>query len=34
MIIQAFYPMMAHLAVKRGCNPDAPDNLKKITETF
>ena len=32
--IQAFYPMAAHLAVKRGKNPDAPDNLKKVTETL
>jgi len=34
MIIQAFYLMVAQLAVRRGCNPDAPENLKKITETF
>jgi glucosamine--fructose-6-phosphate aminotransferase (isomerizing) len=31
--IQAFYPMMAQLAVNRGYNPDAPDNLQKVTET-
>lgn len=34
MIIQAFYPMVAQLAVVRGFNPDAPENLRKITETF
>ncbi len=33
MIIQAFYPMVARLAVSRGYDPDAPKNLKKITET-
>lgn len=33
MCIQAFYPAAAQLAVKRGKNPDAPDNLKKVTET-
>jgi glucosamine--fructose-6-phosphate aminotransferase (isomerizing) len=33
MCIQAFYPMAAQLAVARGKNPDAPDNLKKVTET-
>lgn len=33
MCIQAFYPATAQLAVKRGKNPDAPDNLKKVTET-
>ena len=34
VIIQAFYPMIAYLSVKRGFNPDSPDNLKKITETL
>ena len=34
MTIQAFYPMVAQLAVARGFNPDSPENLKKITETF
>lgn len=34
LIIQAFYPMIAQLAVERGFNPDTPENLKKITETF
>ena len=33
MCIQAFYPAVAQLAVNRGKNPDAPDNLKKVTET-
>lgn len=33
MAIQAFYVMVAHLAVERGYDPDSPDNLKKITET-
>ncbi len=31
--IQAFYPMVARLAVLRGCNPDAPVLLQKVTET-
>lgn len=31
--IQAFYPMMAKLAVSLGKNPDAPEHLKKVTET-
>jgi glucosamine--fructose-6-phosphate aminotransferase (isomerizing) len=31
--IQAFYPMVARLAVARGFNPDAPLLLKKVTET-
>jgi glutamine---fructose-6-phosphate transaminase (isomerizing) len=34
MIIQAFYLMIAKLAVQRGFNPDKPDNLQKITETI
>lgn len=33
MAIQAFYPIAAGLAVSRGFNPDAPANLKKVTET-
>lgn len=33
MIIQAFYLMIAKLAVRKGFNPDKPDNLNKITET-
>lgn len=33
MFIQAFYPATAQLAVSRGKNPDAPDNLQKVTET-
>jgi glucosamine--fructose-6-phosphate aminotransferase (isomerizing) len=32
--IQAFYPMMAQLAVQRGFNPDQPEHLRKITETY
>lgn len=31
--IQAFYGMVAPLAVARGYNPDAPIHLKKVTET-
>lgn len=34
MVIQAFYLMIAKLAVERGFDPDNPDNLKKITETI
>ncbi|MFC1549222.1 SIS domain-containing protein, partial [Candidatus Omnitrophota bacterium] len=33
MVIQAFYIMVARLAVKRGYDPDSPDNLKKVTKT-
>jgi len=33
MVIQAFYPMVAQLAVLRGYDPDAPANLQKVTET-
>jgi glucosamine--fructose-6-phosphate aminotransferase (isomerizing) len=33
MVIQAFYPMVAQLAILRGYNPDEPENLLKITET-
>jgi glucosamine--fructose-6-phosphate aminotransferase (isomerizing) len=32
--IQAFYVMVARLAVARGLNPDAPLNLAKITRTW
>ena len=32
--IQAFYLMVAHLAVRRGHNPDKPDHLSKVTETL
>ncbi len=31
--IQAFYMMVANLAILRGKNPDKPRNLKKVTET-
>ncbi len=34
LCIQAFYPMAAQLAVQCGKNPDAPDNLQKVTETL
>ena len=34
MVIQAFYIMVARLAIKRGFDPDSPDNLKKVTETL
>lgn len=33
-VIQAFYMMVAQLSVARGFNPDAPDNLLKITKTW
>jgi glucosamine--fructose-6-phosphate aminotransferase (isomerizing) len=33
MAIQAFYLMIAKLALARGFNPDQPSNLQKITET-
>jgi glutamine---fructose-6-phosphate transaminase (isomerizing) len=33
VVIQAFYMMVARLAVMRGFNPDQPENLKKVTET-
>jgi len=33
LIIQSFYPMAARLAISRGCDPDFPKNLNKITET-
>jgi glutamine---fructose-6-phosphate transaminase (isomerizing) len=33
LFIQAFYPMIAQLAVARGYNPDKPENLRKITST-
>lgn len=32
--IQQFYVMVAHLAVRRGHNPDKPDNLSKVTKTL
>lgn len=34
MIIQAFYVMMARLAIQRGFNPDTPANLSKVTMTL
>lgn len=34
LIIQAFYLMAARLSVARGENPDAPDNLSKVTLTW
>lgn len=33
MLIVSFYAMVEGLARKRGLNPDAPRNLKKVTET-
>jgi glucosamine--fructose-6-phosphate aminotransferase (isomerizing) len=33
LVIQAFYNMVAQLAIARGLNPDAPVNLSKITKT-
>lgn len=34
IIIQKFYLMVNNLAIKLGNNPDAPINLKKVTETI
>lgn len=34
IIIQALYLLIAELAVVRGYNPDAPANLRKVTETL
>jgi glucosamine--fructose-6-phosphate aminotransferase (isomerizing) len=34
MGIQAFYVMLARLAKLRGLNPDAPQNLTKVTKTW
>jgi len=34
MMIQAFYVMMSRLAIARGFNPDAPENLSKVTKTW
>ncbi|MES2218034.1 MAG: SIS domain-containing protein [Pseudomonadota bacterium] len=33
LVIQAFYRMVAQLAIARGLNPDAPVNLTKVTKT-
>jgi glucosamine--fructose-6-phosphate aminotransferase (isomerizing) len=33
LFIQAFYPMIAQLAVARGYNPDKPEHLRKVTTT-
>jgi glutamine---fructose-6-phosphate transaminase (isomerizing) len=32
-MLQAFYPLAAQVAVARGCDPDRPRNLRKVTET-
>jgi glucosamine--fructose-6-phosphate aminotransferase (isomerizing) len=32
--IQAFYPLVARLAVARGFDPDRPQFLQKVTETY
>lgn len=34
VVIQAFYVMVARLAVIRGYNPDQPSNLQKVTKTI
>lgn len=34
VVAEVFYLMAARLAVLRGFNPDAPKNLKKVTETI
>lgn len=32
-MIQTFYTLAEHVALERGCNPDAPPHLSKVTET-
>ncbi|RCK44911.1 iron dicitrate transport regulator FecR [Thalassospira profundimaris] len=32
-MIQTFYTLAEHVALHRGCNPDAPPHLSKVTET-
>lgn len=32
-MIQTFYTLAEHVALLRGCNPDAPPHLSKVTET-
>lgn len=34
LVIQAFYVMAARLSLARGFNPDAPENLTKVTSTW
>ncbi|MCF6776655.1 SIS domain-containing protein [Thiotrichales bacterium 19X7-9] len=34
LVIQSFYIMAARLAKARGLNPDKPENLMKVTETY
>lgn len=34
LIIQSFYRMANALALARGCNPDSPPHLNKVTETL
>lgn len=34
VVIQAFYVMMARLSVARGFNPDEPNNITKVTQTW
>ncbi|MCF6765249.1 SIS domain-containing protein [Thiotrichales bacterium 19S3-7] len=34
LVIQSFYIMAARLAKTRGLNPDRPENLMKVTETY
>lgn len=34
LMIQSFYRMASALALARGCNPDSPPHLNKVTETL
>jgi glutamine---fructose-6-phosphate transaminase (isomerizing) len=34
LVIQAFYVMMARLSVARGFNPDEPNHITKVTQTW
>lgn len=34
MMIQSFYRMASALALARGCNPDSPPHLNKVTQTL
>jgi glucosamine--fructose-6-phosphate aminotransferase (isomerizing) len=34
LIVQSFYKMANALALARGCDPDSPPHLNKVTETL
>lgn len=34
LLIQSFYRMVSALALARGCNPDSPPHLNKVTQTL